>query len=158
MYEDGGLLGLGEIGCLPVVAERVRRHGEVHSSCTTKAFSIAPTRSSANKGPRMLELQGKSAFVTGGTRGIGLAVSDLLAQRGARVVACGSTEASVCSCREYADRAGLTIRLIKADVNREDEIAAEVRGPLEWWVGYPSLLCGTSLSRISPQGHRLGLG
>ena len=108
----------------------------------------------------MLELQGKSAFVTGGTRGIGLAVSDLLAQRGARVVACGSTEASVCSCREYADRAGLTIRPIKADVNREDEIAAAMKSAAHWNGGLDILvcLCGTGLSRISPPDHRLGLG
>lgn len=89
----------------------------------------------------MLELQGKSAFVTGGTRGIGLAVSDLLAQRGARVVACGSTEASVCSCREYADRAGLTIRPIKADVNREDEIAAAMKSAAHWNGGLDILVC-----------------
>jgi NAD(P)-dependent dehydrogenase (short-subunit alcohol dehydrogenase family) len=50
----------------------------------------------------MLELQGKSAFVTGGTRGIGLAVSDLLTECGAAVVACGSTDASVQACRARA--------------------------------------------------------
>ncbi|WP_291693511.1 SDR family NAD(P)-dependent oxidoreductase, partial [Bradyrhizobium sp.] len=48
--------------------------------------------------------------MTGGTRGIGLAVSDLLAQRGARVVACGSTEASVGACREHAEANGRVIR------------------------------------------------
>jgi meso-butanediol dehydrogenase / (S,S)-butanediol dehydrogenase / diacetyl reductase len=89
----------------------------------------------------MLELHGKSAFVTGGTRGIGLAVSELLAERGARVVACGSTDMSVRACREQADAAGRTIRPVKADVNREDEVAAAIKSAAEWNDGLDILVC-----------------
>jgi NAD(P)-dependent dehydrogenase (short-subunit alcohol dehydrogenase family) len=89
----------------------------------------------------MLELQRKSAFVTGGTRGIGLAVSELLADCGARVVACGSTDTSVRACREKANAAGRAIRPVKADVNREDEIAAAIRSAAEWNDGLDILVC-----------------
>jgi NAD(P)-dependent dehydrogenase (short-subunit alcohol dehydrogenase family) len=89
----------------------------------------------------MLELQGKSAFVAGGTRGIGLAVSNLLADCGARVVACGSTDMSVAACREEADAAGRTIRPVKADVNRQDEIAAAIKSAAEWNDGLDILVC-----------------
>jgi NAD(P)-dependent dehydrogenase (short-subunit alcohol dehydrogenase family) len=89
----------------------------------------------------MLELKGKSAFVTGGTRGIGLAVSELLADRGARVVACGSTNASVRACRERVDAAGRTIHPVKADVNREDEIAAAINSAAEWNDGLDIVVC-----------------
>jgi NAD(P)-dependent dehydrogenase (short-subunit alcohol dehydrogenase family) len=89
----------------------------------------------------MLELQGKSAFVTGGTRGIGLAVSNLLAERGAQVVACGSTDMSVHACREQADAAGRMIRAVKADVNREDEIATAIQFAAEWNNGLDILIC-----------------
>jgi NAD(P)-dependent dehydrogenase (short-subunit alcohol dehydrogenase family) len=89
----------------------------------------------------MLELQGKSAFVTGGTRGIGLAVSELLADCGARVVVCGSTDTSVRSCREQADAAGRAIRPVKADVNRENEVAAAIKSAAEWNDGLDILVC-----------------
>ena len=89
----------------------------------------------------MLELQGKSAFVTGGTRGIGLAVSNLLAERGAMVVACGSTEASVQACREHIRATGRTIRPVRADVNREDEVAAAIQATLEWNGDLDILVC-----------------
>jgi len=89
----------------------------------------------------MLELQGKSAFVTGGTRGIGLAVSDLLADRGARVVVCGSTDTSVRTCRDQADLAGRAIRPVRADVNSEDEVAAAIKSAAEWNNGLDILVC-----------------
>jgi NAD(P)-dependent dehydrogenase (short-subunit alcohol dehydrogenase family) len=94
-----------------------------------------------NEDRTVLELQGKSAFVTGGTRGIGLAVSNLLAERGAKVVTCGSTEASVQACREHARATGRTIRALRADVNREDEVAAAIQATLEWNGGLDILVC-----------------
>lgn len=89
----------------------------------------------------MQELQGKSVFVTGGTRGIGLAVSDLLADCGARVVVCGSTDVSVGACRERADATGRTIRPVKADVDREDELTAAIKSAAEWNDGLDILVC-----------------
>jgi NAD(P)-dependent dehydrogenase (short-subunit alcohol dehydrogenase family) len=89
----------------------------------------------------MLELQGKSAFVTGGTRGIGLAVSDLLAEHGARVVACGSTEESIDACRKHAGATGRTIRAIRADVNYEDQIGEAIASAVNWNGRLDILIC-----------------
>jgi NAD(P)-dependent dehydrogenase (short-subunit alcohol dehydrogenase family) len=62
-------------------------------------------------------LAGKTAFVAGGTRGIGLAMAQLLAENGAWVIACGSTEASVAACRRAARNHKLPIQALQLDVN-----------------------------------------
>lgn len=66
------------------------------------------------------DLAGKVAFVAGGTRGIGFAISKLFAQSGATVVCCGSTAASVAACAEAASSEALAIEAIKLDVEQAD--------------------------------------
>lgn len=48
---------------------------------------------------------------------------------------------SVEVCRKLADAAGLTIRAVKADVNREDEISAAIQSAAEWNGGLDILVC-----------------
>jgi NAD(P)-dependent dehydrogenase (short-subunit alcohol dehydrogenase family) len=62
-------------------------------------------------------LAGKTAFVAGGTRGMGLAVAELLAENGAWVIACGSTAASVAACRRRAREKQLRIQALQLDVS-----------------------------------------
>src|SRR6185437_7737529 len=65
-------------------------------------------------------LQGKHALVTGGTRGIGRAISLQLARAGARVQANyvrGSETAD--SLKREAEAEGLAIELVRADITGE---------------------------------------
>jgi NAD(P)-dependent dehydrogenase (short-subunit alcohol dehydrogenase family) len=71
------------------------------------------------------ELAGKVAFVAGGTRGIGFAVSRLFARSGATVVCCGSTAASVAACNEAAAREELAIEPVELDV-QQAEVARSI--------------------------------
>lgn len=75
----------------------------------------------------MSQLQGKTAIVTGGSRGIGRAICVALAQEGANVVTCyahgadGANE-TVKLCQEY----GVKAEAIKADVANNDDVAAMI--------------------------------
>lgn len=82
-----------------------------------------------------LNLKGKTALVTGGTRGIGRAVAERLLVAGASVAICGRTEESVASAVEEMSTqfstGGLSVVGRAADVRSE----VEVRALFEWLDG-----------------------
>lgn len=66
---------------------------------------------------------GKTAIVTGGTRGIGRAIAKMLLQNGTRVVICGRTEASTQKAvKELADETGGWITGMACDVTKAESI------------------------------------
>jgi 3-oxoacyl-[acyl-carrier protein] reductase len=71
-----------------------------------------------------LELTGRRALVTGGTRGIGRAVTLALARSGARVVACHRQQGAAADdlARELKEMGG-DHRLVTADVSQPDDVA-----------------------------------
>lgn len=72
---------------------------------------------------------GRTALVTGGTSGIGLAIATKLAEQGARVLASGivSPEDGDEACRRIAATSGAESHYLKADLRRPDEIEALIR-------------------------------
>ncbi|HUD93555.1 SDR family NAD(P)-dependent oxidoreductase [Sphingobium sp.] len=71
----------------------------------------------------MGEFSGKTAIVTGASRGIGLTVATLLVERGARVVLVGRNEAALAAA---ADRLGEAAATVPGDIAHADTAARAV--------------------------------
>ncbi|GGK39456.1 3-hydroxybutyrate dehydrogenase [Salinarimonas ramus] len=76
----------------------------------------------------MKELTDRTALVTGGTSGIGLAIAKALAAAGANVMIDGFGEASECEAlaRSLADEHGIKAAWTGADVSKPDQLANAV--------------------------------
>ena len=75
----------------------------------------------------MESLNGKVALVTGGSRGIGLAVAQALVAAGARVAVTGKNEGYLSAARLQIEKAGPgSVETLQADVRRHDEMTRAV--------------------------------
>lgn len=84
-----------------------------------------------------MELTGKVAVVTGGTKGIGRAVAEALLERGAKVVVGARTEADV---REAHGAFGSDGRGVVCDVRRADQCAALMEAAVDAFGGLDILV------------------
>ena len=80
----------------------------------------------------MIELHGKVALVTGGSRGIGREVVTALSRAGADVAFCyrSDTRAAASACAEIAELTGRTVLSVQADITGEADrkrLVAETR-------------------------------
>ena len=64
-----------------------------------------------------LGLTGKSAIITGGSRGIGLAIAKAFAQEGANVSICARSEGPLSSARASLNTYGTTVHSLPCDVS-----------------------------------------
>ncbi len=85
-------------------------------------------------------LKGKVSLVTGGERGIGLAIALGFAQAGADIAIAGIDEESSIHAKEVIEAEGVRFLFVKTDVTKEDQVAAMVSKVLETY-GTIDVLC-----------------
>jgi NAD(P)-dependent dehydrogenase (short-subunit alcohol dehydrogenase family) len=95
----------------------------------------------------MSQLSGKVAFITGGSRGIGLATARALAARGASVAITGTDQARLNDAASALDGHALAIR---ADVRRPDQIAAAVAEVVSRFGGLDILINNAGVGVFRP--------
>ncbi|MZP56944.1 MAG: SDR family NAD(P)-dependent oxidoreductase, partial [Bacteroidales bacterium] len=70
----------------------------------------------------LFDLTGKTALVTGGTHGIGLAIGIVLAKAGAKVCVNDIQDEKIEACKEAYAKENLEVYTLKFNVTREDEV------------------------------------
>jgi 3-oxoacyl-[acyl-carrier protein] reductase len=97
-----------------------------------------------------LELEGKVAIVTGGSRGLGLAAATALAAEGCRVTVCARGEATLeqaaASLRATAGDADRVLPIV-ADVSTADGVTAVVQGTIDRFGQLDILVNNVGLAR-----------
>ena len=79
----------------------------------------------------MLEFEGKSVVVAGGTRGLGRAIAETFARAGGRVATCGRNESEARSLTDEATSKDLDISAIAVDLTNHDELASWLTGCID---------------------------
>lgn len=85
-------------------------------------------------------LQGKSALVTGGSHGIGLAICESLGRAGCRVAFCGRTLERLDKAKDYLDSLSIENLAIQADVLQEYDCRKVLSTIKDQWSGVDILI------------------
>ena len=100
------------------------------------------------------DLTGKSAIITGSSRGIGRAIAETMARMGARVVV-SSRKAPDCEAvaAGIRERGGEAI-VIPCNISRKPEVEALVAGTLQRWGRIDILVCNAAVNPVyGPLGN-----
>lgn len=80
-----------------------------------------------------MRLEGQAAVITGGTRGLGLAIAQALTAEGAAVGLLARGGGAMDDAVAKLSAAGADALALPADVTREDEVARAIRAAMERW-------------------------
>jgi short-subunit dehydrogenase len=71
---------------------------------------------------RLRELRGQTVLITGGSRGLGLAMAEEFAQFGAKIAICARDEQELARARQQLEELGAIVCAIPCDVSKPEEV------------------------------------
>ncbi|HEY2233316.1 MAG TPA: SDR family NAD(P)-dependent oxidoreductase [Candidatus Angelobacter sp.] len=71
---------------------------------------------------RLRELRGKTVLITGGSRGLGLALAEEFAQFGAKIAICARDEQELARARQQLEDLGAVVCAVRCDVTKPEEV------------------------------------
>jgi gluconate 5-dehydrogenase len=80
---------------------------------------------------KLLDLTGKNALVTGGSRGLGLQIAEVLGEQGARIVLSSRKQADLDEAVAHLKSQGITAHAIAADVSDASQVEPLAEGALK---------------------------
>lgn len=96
-------------------------------------------------------LQGRTAIVTGASKGVGYAIAEALARAGANVVICSRTPDEVTAAAQRLDEAGSgTVVGQPCDMQSAEEVAGLVTGAVERFGGLDILINNAGVGIFAP--------
>ncbi len=98
----------------------------------------------------MQPLAGKVSIVTGASRGIGKAISILLAQSGSRVVLAARSEPQLKSVRDEISNQNGEALVIPTDLTRDEEMERLVEQTIIEWGSVDVLINNAGLGKVAP--------
>lgn len=102
---------------------------------------------------RHFNLEGRVAIVTGGSRGIGLALAHELTRRGAKIVICARKEEELRAAQDELEQAGADMLSVICDVTQQDEIANVVRQTRDRFGRIDVLVNNAGTISVGPVSH-----
>ncbi len=126
------------------------------------AAAIAAGTASAADGPAMRDMEGKTAFITGGARGIGLASADLLARSGANIVIYDvarnlehvdydmATEEDMSAAKAQIEAHGVQCMTIQGDVRNRVATANAMQQAMSAYGSLDHVLVNAGITQAGP--------
>jgi short-subunit dehydrogenase len=68
------------------------------------------------------DLQGKTVLITGGSRGLGLALAEEFARQGCNIAICARDEAEMVRARQQVERLGVEVVAVTCDVSKQEQV------------------------------------
>jgi short-subunit dehydrogenase len=71
---------------------------------------------------RLRELRGQTVLITGGSRGLGLAIAEEFAQAQCRIAICARDEQELVRARQHLEQLGVEVCAVVCDVSKNDQV------------------------------------